>query len=170
MSSSRDTMEHLFSCFDTTYSVLGESAPTLTNDAYVVRTYDMARAMGEVAMSFREYLEEVTIPPLSALEDVLRRAVASDDSGAMVLFAMAMVIGPRVLVSLVDARAEGGLDESALEVLDLASGVLVREIRAVGDVAARFAPIEDPIWQERARSLSTTLDSSGNAESFGISR
>jgi hypothetical protein len=163
-------MAHLFSCFDTTYLVLGESAPTLTNDAYVVRTYEMARAVGEVALRFREYLGEVSSPPLPALEDVLRRAVESDDSGAMVLFAMAMVVGPRVLVSLLDARSEGTLDESALEVLDLASRVLVREIRAVGDVAQRFAPIEDPNWQERAHSLSTTLDATGNAESFGISR
>ncbi len=170
MSSSRDTMEHLFSCFDTAYLVLGESAATLTNDAYVVRTYEMARALGEVALSFREYLDEVTRRPLAPLEDALRRAVASDDSGAMVLFAMATVVGPRVLVSLRDARAEGVLDEPALQVLDLASRVLVREIRAVGDVASRFPLIEDPVWQSGARSLTTALDEAGNAESFGISR
>jgi hypothetical protein len=170
MTSPRDTMEHLFSCFDTAYLVLGESAPTLTNDAYVIRTYEMARALGEVALSFREYLDEVTSPALAPLEDVLRRAVASDDSGAMVLFAMATVVGPRILVSLRDARALGELDESALEVLDVASRVLVREIRAVGDVASRFSPVEDSTWQQCARSLTTTLDAAGNAESFGISR
>ena len=170
MTSPRDTMEHLFSCFDTAYLVLGESAPTLTNDAYVIRTYEMARALGEVALSFREYLDEVTSPALAPLEDVLRRAVTSDDSGAMVLFAMATVVGPRILVSLRDARALGELDESALEVLDVASLVLVREIRAVGDVASRFSPVEDPTWQQGARSLTTTLDAAGNAESFGISR
>lgn len=158
MTSSRETMEHLFSCFDTAYLVLGESAATLTNDAYVIRTYEMARALGEVALSFREYLDQVTSPALAPLEEVLRRAVASDDSGAMVLFAMATVVGPRVLVSLRDARALGGFDESALQVLDLASRVLVREIRAVGDVASRFPLIEDPAWQASARTLSTTLD------------
>jgi hypothetical protein len=150
--------------------VLGECAPSLDNDAYLVRTYEMARALGDVALRFREYLEEVTNVPLAPLEDVLRRAVASDDSGAMVLFAMATVVGPRILVSLRDARALGALDEPALEVLDLASRVLVREIRAVGDVATRFPPIEDPTWQTSAQSLSATLDVTGNAESFGISR
>jgi hypothetical protein len=170
MTSSRDTMEHLFSCFDAAYLVLGESAPTLTNDAFVIRTYEMARALGEVALSFREYLDEVTGPGLAPLEDVLRRAVRSDGSGAMVLFAMATVVGPRVLVSLRDARAEGALDESALALLDLASRVLVREIRAVGDVATKFPPIEDPAWQECARSLTTTLEAAGNAENFGTSR
>lgn len=166
---SRDTMEHLFSCFDTTYRVLGESAPTLTNDAYVIRTYEMARALGEVTLSFREYLGEVTRAPLAPLEDVLRRAVASDASGAMILFAMATLVGPRMLVSLRDARALGD-DECEREILNLASGVLVREIRAVGDVAGRFPPIEDVAWQASARSLATTLDAAGNAESFGVSR
>jgi hypothetical protein len=163
-------MEHLFSCFDTTYRVLGESAPILMNDAYVIRTYEMARALGEVSMGFREYLGEVTITPLAPLEDVLRRAVACDTSGAMILFAMATLVGPRVLVSLRDARALGNLNESELEILNLASEVLVREIRAVGDVAARFPPTEDLAWQASARTLATTLDATGNAESFGVSR
>ena len=88
----------------------------------------------------------------------------------MVLFAMATVVGPRVLVSLRDARALGELDGPALEILDLASRSLVREIRAVGEVATRFPPIEDSTWQECAQSLATTLDATGNAESFGISR
>jgi hypothetical protein len=163
-------MEHLFSCFDVIYRVLGESAPTLTNDAYVIRTYEMARALGEVTMSFRENLGEVTIAPLAPLEDVLRRAVASDVSGAMILFAVATVVGPRLLVSLRDARMLGDLDESERETLNLASEVLVREIRAVGDVAGRFPPIEDIDWQVSAQSLAIRLDAAGNAESFGVSR
>ena len=170
MSSPRDTMEHMFSCFDTMYFVLGEGAPTLTNDAYVIRTYEMARAFGEVALGFREYLGDVERQPLGPLEDVLRRALHLDDSGAMVLFAMATVIGPRVLVSLRDAREKLELDETALGVLNHASQVLVQEIRAVGDVAGEQAPIEDPEWQVRAQSLSVDLENGANAESFGISR
>lgn len=170
MGSSRDTMEHLATCFDTMYRVLGESAPTLKNDAYVIRTYEMARALGEVTLSFREYLGEGPVPSLAPLEDVLRRAVTSDDSGAMVLFAVATVVGPRVLVSLRDARSQGGLDERALEVLNSASRVLVREIRAAGDAATGQEPIEDPSWHQSARALATTLEATGNADSFGISR
>jgi hypothetical protein len=152
------------------YLVLGEGAPTLSNDAYVIRTYQMARAFGEVGLSFREYLVDVESQPLAPLEDVLRRAIALDDSGAMVLFAMATVIGPRVLVSLRDARQTDDLDEPARGVLNYASQVLVQEIRAVGDVAGEQAPIDDPKWQSDAQRLSANLDMGGNAESFGISR
>jgi len=163
-------MQHLFSCFDTMYAVLGESAQMLHNDAYVIRTYEMARAFGEVALRFRTYLDEAADERVLSLEEVLLRSVASDESGAMVLFAVATVAGPRILVSLRDAKDAGGLDESALEILNDASEVLVREILHVGEVATTQEPIEDEHWQEIARSLSDALDEAGNAESFGISR
>jgi len=163
-------MQHLFSCFDSMYSTLGESAQMLHNDAFVIRTYEMARALGEVTLTFREYLGDVADERVLALEEVLLEAVESDESGAMVLFAMATLVGPRVLVSLRDAREVEGLDDSAKEVLNAASQVLVREILLVGEVAKTQAPIEDGRWQEVARGLGVTLDESGNAESFGISR
>ena len=50
MASEREIAEYLLDCFDTLYRVLGEGAPTLLNDAYVVRTYDAARAFGGVAL------------------------------------------------------------------------------------------------------------------------
>jgi hypothetical protein len=68
---SRATLEHLFSCFDTTYQLLGASAPSLTKDAYVVRTYEAARAMGDVALSIRTILVDVPGTPVDALHDVL---------------------------------------------------------------------------------------------------
>jgi hypothetical protein len=163
-------MQHLFSCFDSMYATLGESAPMLHNDAFVIRTYEMARACGEVALTFRTYLGDVADERILALEEVLLEAVESDESGAMVLFAMASLIGPRVLVSLRDAREVAGLDEAAQEVLSAASQVLVREMLLVGQVAKAQAPTEDGRWQEIARGLSVTLDESGNAESFGLSR
>ena len=76
--SSREVAEHLLACYDTIYIVLGESAPTLTNDAYVVRTYEMGRAFGELALELREYLGDANIEPIPLIEGVLRRAVASD--------------------------------------------------------------------------------------------
>jgi hypothetical protein len=168
--SSRDTMEHLFSCFDTVYVVVGENAGTLTNDAYVVRTYETARAMGSVALSFREYLGEVVVEPYAPLEDTLRQAFAGDVSGALALFALVVVVGPRLLVSLRDARERVELDEAALAVLNGASAVLIREILAIGEVSKDQGPIDDTEWQENARSLSRRLDEGENAESFGISR
>lgn len=167
--SSRETMEYLLSCFDAMYQVLGASAPNLTNDAYVVRTYETGRAMGEVALSLREYLGEASVEPLAAVRDTLLEAVANDLSGAMVLYCVATVVGPRVLVSLRDARERVDLDDAAREVLGGASESLVREMLAVAHVADAGA-IEDRHWQERARGLADGLEAQGYAESFGITR
>ena len=166
---SRATLEHLFSCFDTTYQVLGASAPNLTNDAFVVRTYEAGRAMGEVALALRTILGEVSGEPLEALYDVLRESVADDLSGAMLLFCLAMVVGPRLMVSLRDAREFEEFDDDALAVLNEASAVVLAEILAVGAVAKRQGTIDDEHWQERARGLARRLEEAGYADSFGIS-
>jgi hypothetical protein len=166
----REIAEHLFACYDTIYIVLGESAPTLTNDAYVVRTYETARAYGELALELREHLGEPMVARPPVLEDVLRRAVAGDESGALVLYAMAMVVGPRLLVSLLDARTALTDDPVLSGLFADASMVCVREIRATGEVAKEQAPIENDEWQALARGLSTEFDEAGNAESLGISR
>ncbi|MGD0852948.1 MAG: hypothetical protein ABSA07_06270 [Acidimicrobiales bacterium] len=166
----REIGEHLLACYDTIYIVLGESAPTFTNDAYVVRAYEMARAHGELALELREHLGDVDVAAPPVLEDVLRRAVAGDDTGALVLYAMAMVVGPRLLVSLLDARTSLSGDDEMARLFAEASMVCVKEIRATGEVAKDQAPIEDERWQDLARGLSESFDAAGNAESLGISR
>ena len=103
-------------------------------------------------------------------DPVERRAVAGDASGALVLYAMAMVVGPRLLVTLLDARTALTNDSELTELSNHASKVCVKEIRATGEVAKDQAPIEDREWQSLARALSETLDAAGNAESLGISR
>jgi hypothetical protein len=167
---SRETLEHLFSCFDTMYRVLGASAPNFSDDAYVVRTYESARALGEVALRFRDYLGEVDPEPVPALANVLFEAAGDDPTGAMSLYCLAMVAGPRILVSLRDAREYVELTGEELEVANFASQVLLAQMHAVGEVARRRGPIEDEDWQRRARELADRLELSGNAESFGISR
>lgn len=169
-STNREIAEHLLACYDTIYIVLGESAPRLSNDAYVVRTYETARAYGALALELREHLGGPTTAPISVLEEVLRRAVDGDESGALVLYAMAMVVGPRLLVSLLDARGALSNDSKLTAMFNDASKVCVREIRATGEVAKDQAPIEDDAWLTLARDLATTLDEAGNAESLGISR
>jgi hypothetical protein len=169
MSTPRETLEHLFACFDTMYLVFGESAPRLRNDAYLIRAYEASRAFGDVALAYRTHLGRVDIAPLDSLEEALRRAVESDESGAMALYCLTSVVGPRVLVSLVDARSVEGLSDAERVLLDLASQTLVAQIRLTGDVARGQTPIEDEVWQRVARSLSDHLDSSGYVESFGIS-
>ncbi len=166
----REIAEHLLACYDTIYMVLGESAPTLTNDAYVVRAYESARAYGELALALRAHLGEPAVTPVAVLDEVLRRAVAGDESGAMVLYAMAMVVGPRLLVSLLDARGALVDDPRLTALFNEASMACVRDIRATGEVAKDQAPIEDAQWQTLARGLSSALDEAGNAESLGISR
>ena len=168
--SNREIAEHLLACYDAIYIVLGESAPTLTNDAFVVRTYETSRAYGALALALRAHLGEPAIEPIPLLDEVLRRAVAGDDTGAMLLYAMAMVVGPRLLVSLLDARTALETDPALTALFNEASMVCVKEIRAIGEVAKDQAPIEDGEWQTLARGLSTTFDDAGNAESLGISR
>ena len=168
--SNREIAEHLLACYDTIYMVLGESAPTLSDDAYVVRTYETARAYGELALEMREHLGGSSTTPIPLLDQVLRRAVAGDDSGALVLYAMAMVVGPRLLVSLLDARTALSPDSGLTALFNDASMVCVKEIRATGEVTKDRAPIEDATWQSLARDLSATFDEGGNAESLGISR
>jgi hypothetical protein len=164
----REVMSHLFSCFDTMYAVLGAGAVDLSDDAYVVRTYDTARAMGEVALSFREYLGDVETVFVPSLQGVLVDSLANDLTGAMVLFCFTMVVAPRVLVSLRDAREQVELSDGALDVLNIASQVLIREMFATGEVAKSEGISEDRHWQEHARGLSETLEKAGNAESFGL--
>lgn len=168
--SNRAIAEHLLSCCHAIYEVLGESAPTLSSDAYVIRAYEMSRAFGEIALETRGYLDGATPLPFDVLTAVLRASVNGDDSGAMVMFAMSMAVGPRLLVTLLDARAALSADEQLLALLNRSSEVCVREIQLIGVAAKDQEPIEDPSWQAAARDLLLMLDSSGNAESLGISR
>ena len=169
MDPSRAAMEHLYACFDALYLVLGASAPNLTNDAYVVRAYESARTFGEVALSFRAYLGDVGAEPMEPVHSALLEAVADDLTGAMLLYCLVIVVGPRLLVSLHDARALE-LDKDARAVLNAASDALVAEMLAAGEVAKAAVPIEDRHWQERAQGLGERLEEGGYAESFGIAR
>jgi len=162
--------EHLLSCFEAIYLVLGEGAPRMLDDAYVIRSYEMARAYGELALDTRTYLGDVEVTPLALLEGVLRFALDLDASGAMAMFAMAMAVGPRLLVSLLDVRDAMGEDPRLRALLERASQVGVAQIRAVGDAVSTRPPIEDLAWQTAARDLVATLESAGSAESFGVSR
>ncbi|MBW4077462.1 MAG: hypothetical protein HIU84_02915 [Acidobacteria bacterium] len=162
-----EVLGHVCSCFDALYEVLGSRAPRLTNDAYVVCAYEMGRSFGDVALGLRTLLER-DVDPLPVISAVLEHAVLADETGAMALYCVAMVVGPRLLVTMVDARVFLEDDAQALALLDRAGEVCVAQMHRVGAVARNQPPIEDPSWQAAARDLTTTLESSGNAESFGF--
>jgi hypothetical protein len=165
----KSTLTHLLSCFDAVYRGLGESAPRLTSDINVVRVHEMSRSFGEVALRLREHLDGETVDPLAIIVQVLGQASAEDESGALTLYAMALVIGPRLLVSLRDARGLPGADDVGA-LLDHASKVTVSQVLSISAVALDERIIEDPRWQVKARGLMTEVERAGNAESFGISR
>ncbi|MGC1420246.1 MAG: hypothetical protein WA786_09050 [Acidimicrobiales bacterium] len=162
-------MTHLLSCFDAVYRGLGESAPLFTSDANVVRAHEMSRSFGAVALRLREHLDDAAVEPLAIITQVLSEALADDESGSLTLYAMALVVGPRLLVSLRDAREVPGADD-VRALLDYASKVTVSEVLSIGEVAQDERIMEDPRWQARARALMTEVEKAGNAESFGISR
>jgi hypothetical protein len=169
---SRETLEHLLSCFDAVYRGLGECAPRLSNDTYVVRVHEMGRCFGEVALSLRTELGDVDVVPLALILEVLERSARSDETGAMTLYAMAHVIGPRLLVSLRDARdalGDGSQDPDVTQLLERAAQVSLAQVLSIAEVTRDQAPIDDPHWQKEARALVAMVEKAGNAESFGIS-
>ncbi len=162
-----EVLGHVLSCFDALYEELGTRAPQFTNDAYVVCAYEMGRWFGDVALELRSEIGR-DVGPLPVISAVLEHASLTDETGAMALYCVAMVVGPRLLVTMLDARTQLGDDAQALALLDRAGEVMVSQMHLVGRVASNQPPIEDPSWQAAARDLTTTLESAGNAESFGL--
>jgi hypothetical protein len=166
----RDVGEHLLSCFDAVYVGLGEVAPKLNTDAYVVAVHEMSRSFGNIALALREYVGRGEVAPLAVIGEVLDQAFENDPGGAMTLFAMALVVGPRLLVSLRDAREKLGPDCELTTICERAAQVAVQELLQIANATQSQDDIDDPQWQEGARSLTKLAESAGNAESFGISR
>ena len=159
---------HLFACWDALYRCLGEGAPHVTDDAYVVALNSASRNFGSVALGLREFLSSEVPAPLAVIERVLRDALARDATGALAIYATTMVVGPRLLVTLLDARAEA--DDDLRELLDRAAQVTVAELRALATVLHDQSELADPAWQTAARGLTELVEASGNAESFVLSR
>jgi hypothetical protein len=142
----------------------------LSDDTYVVVVHEMSRSFGGVALDMRHYLGERDVEPLAIIQEVLDRAFANDPTGAMTLFAMALVVGPRLLVSLRDARQSLAPDDAVTELLEIAAQVTVAQLLLIASVTQNQENIDNPSWQAAARGLTTTVEKTGNAESFGLSR
>ena len=170
MTARERTPEHLFSCWDAVYRTLGEAAPHVTDDAYVVALHEMSRAFGSVALQLREFLAPTVPAPLPVIERVLRDALAGDDTGALAVYAMTMVVGPRLLVTLLDARAELADGDELRNLIDGAAQATVAQLRALATVMHDQPELTDPVWQGAAGDLVYLVETSGNAESFVLSR
>ncbi len=162
-----DVVGHLGDCFDATYRALGELAPRLEHDPFVVLTHEMSRSFGEVALSMREYARRplVALPVIGA---VFARSGVLDSSGSLTLYALAVVVGPRLLVSVRDAL-EVVHDPGARALFDEAQVVTVRQVRRVGELVS-VPVLDEASWHTGVRELTAMVDFAQNAESFGVFR
>ena len=155
--------QHLAEIYDALYASLGEGARRASNDSFVVRLHEASRAFGALALEVRDDHEVSADPLVSAM---VGNSMAQDPTGALTLYALAMVLGPRLLVSLRD-YLDDETNEDRRRILAHGSDLVVREIRAVGETVARCEPLDDPAWADAARSLVDVLDGAGMAESLG---
>ena len=160
--------QHLSSIYDALYLSLGEGAPRAHRDAFVVRLHYASRAFGALALELREVEVDASADtsPDALVYAVIVNSLAEDDSGALALYALAMVVGPRLLVTLRDYLVS---EENATRrrILSHGSDQVVTEIRAVGATVANEEPLDDPAWADAARAIVDTLDAAGMAESLG---
>ncbi len=154
---------HLASIYDALYRALGEGAAVARRDAVAVRLHDASRRFGALALELRDGEDP---DPEPFVYVALTDSLAEDGSGALTLYALAMVIGPRLAVTLRDyLDVEHDAQRRAL--LLHGSDEVIREIRTVGEVVAHEEPIEDPAWSGAARAIYDAFDAAGMSESLG---
>ncbi len=160
--------QHLGSIYDALYLSLGEGASRAHRDAFVVRLHYASRAFGALALELREVQANASADtaPDALVYAVMANSLAEDDSGALALYALAMVVGPRLLVTLRD-YLESEVNVTRRKILSHGSDQVVSEIRAVGTTVANEEPLDDPAWADAARAIVDTLDAAGMAESLG---
>ena len=148
--------ELVASCVEAIYQGLGETAPTRTHDAYVVCLYEASRSFGALA----QHLRAAPVDPHPVIAEIFARA-SDEPTGALSLYALSMVVGPRLLVTLADLH-ERRFDEVAQ--------VTRRQLLACARLTSHPDAIDDPGFAAAARALVVLAESSGNAESFVVSR
>ncbi len=168
MNSASTTLE-LASAAEAIYAVLGRRAGEVSDDGYVVGLYEMSRACGEASLALREAADVSTVTPNTAVASVLDQSFDDDGSGALAIYATTMVVLPRLLVALRDARV-GPTDSALTETLVRVSTTVVSALRRLAQYAHDEDIYDDQEWQSAARALSKRLDDAGYAESLVISR
>ena len=152
---------------DGLYRGLGVTAPRVGEDAATVALYEAARTVGEAALAWRERLGGEPVAPLAAIVETFDAAVGLDPSGRLGLAVVTSLVGPRVLVSLRDAReepSEDPLDEGALSASRAASDAVVAAIGRCARAAEALA--RDRGGPAGFAELARRLDEDGYGESF----
>ena len=153
---------HLAAIYESFYRALGEGAPRVTNDAFVVRLHEASRTFGELALELRGD-DEMDEPLVATL---IEQSVREDATGALTLYALATLLGPRLLVTLRD-YLDAESDEARRALMEHGSDLVVAEIWAAGRSLAAATVPDDPAWSRAARDISDTLDRAGMVDSLG---
>ena len=164
---SRDVAAHLRACCGAIYEVFGEAAPTLSDDAAVIRAHELSRAFGERALQLREWNPDLDDEPLAIIELVLRGALERDATGALSLLAMVSLVGPRLLISVHDARVAVSDDPALGACFDELANTLVQQIRRTAQALGAM-DVDEVEWLAWVQDWSISLEESGNGESFGL--
>ncbi|MHB1905474.1 MAG: hypothetical protein ACYCRG_01015 [Acidimicrobiales bacterium] len=160
----------LLGVLDGLYRGLGEGAPLAGDDAAAVALYEAARIVGEAALAWRERLGDDPAAPLPVIVETFTAAAGLDASGRLSLAVATSLVGPRVLVSLRDARevpGEAPLDEGGRAASALASDAVVAAIwRCARAAAGREAGAHSAEGANGFAALARRLDDDGYGESF----
>ncbi len=160
----------LLGVLDGLYRGLGEVAPRAGEDGAAVALYEAARMVGEAALAWRERLGDGPAAPLAVIVETFEAAAGLDPSGRLSLAVATSLVGPRVLVSLRDAREEPGdapLGEGGRVASAVASDAVVAAIWRCARAAESPEAGADPlVGADGFAALARRLDGDGYGESF----
>ena len=155
--------EHLAEIYDALYASLAHVALRASDNSFAVRLHEASRGFGRLALELRGDREVIADRVVSAL---LSDSLGPDETGALTLYGLCAVVGPRLLVSLRDYLQEE-TDENRRCLMIHGSDLVVGEILAVGRTLSGARARDDQQWAHVARDLSDALDAVGMSESLG---
>jgi hypothetical protein len=158
------------------YQSLGELAPSLSDDAMVVAVFEMARIFGDCAFRFSELraqrngVQTPRAPLIGVIDEVLRRSLERDSTGALTLYCVSSLLGPRLMISLRDAAelVSGPGDVVLRQRIEDVASIVLAQIHRVGELASRRTMSEDMDALNHARELDEMLIRAHFAESFTL--
>ena len=167
---------HLANCFGALYRSLGVVAPLVEDDTVMVALFEAARRFGDVRQSFLHLrahrdggVTRDAPRDLLVIEEVVSASLGEDRSGALTAYVVAMVLGPRLLISLRDVSESctEAAEQPLREACQFAANVLVSQSRNFADVVRDDEARDDESWRRAANRLTAVVSQAGYSESFG---